>query len=259
MTSVPHLSGGILLFIQIRITSLLRTAYQINKDQLLKLKIANNELRKSTIQTIRYASLTERTRIAREIHDGLGHQITSLIVQLQALQCMLPNDSLAAQKTIMKLLDTARIGMEEIRMAVHEWEEDKEILGITALKGLISQVTENTKIQFHVKEEGPFSIWPEDTNLTIFRILQELLTNVIRHSNANKVYIHIQEEADHLFLMVSDNGRFINNETFQNGFGIKGMIERCKLIGGEYTFSVNRFGGLKAEFTIPLANFESFN
>ncbi|EEM07908.1 sensor histidine kinase [Bacillus pseudomycoides] len=88
----------------------------------------------------------------------------------------------------------------------------------------------------------------------MFRILQESITNVIRHSGANEVDVCIQEHAQELSLIVSDNGQFLSRNLYQNGFGVKGMIERCQSVGGTCNFSVNSDGGLKVEAIIPLMN-----
>ncbi|MDZ5606396.1 sensor histidine kinase [Bacillus pseudomycoides] len=247
-----------------RVLSLLKETYQVNQEQFLELeqiheelKSTHAELQKATLQSMQYAALTERTRIAREIHDGLGHQMTSLIVQLQALELMLPNDPQTATKTVHQLLKIARLGMEEIRITVHEWENDEKGLGIIALRGFISQTAANSKIQFHLKEEGEFSEWPENISITMFRILQESITNVIRHSGANEVDICIRENEQTLFLVISDNGQFTNKDSFQNGFGVRGMIERCQSVGGACTFTTNGHGGLTVTTRIPLAHLES--
>lgn len=247
-----------------RVLSLLKETLQINQEQFLELeqiheelKATHAELQKSTLQSMQYATFTERSRIAREIHDGLGHQMTSLIVQLQALELMLPNDPQTARKTVNQLLKIARLGMEEIRITVHEWENDEKGLGIIALRGFISQTASNSKIQFHLKEESEFSEWPENISITMFRILQESITNVIRHSGANEVEICIRENEQNLSLIISDNGRFANKDSFKNGFGIRGMIERCQSVSGTCTFTTNVHGGLTVTTSIPLTHLES--
>jgi signal transduction histidine kinase len=251
--------GG--LYIGIRGRSLFREVYQINKEHLVQLdktheelKAVHAELQEATLHSMQYAALTERTRLAREIHDGLGHQMTSLIVQLQALELMLPNDPYTAANTVTELLKIARKGMEEIRVTVREWTSDEKGLGIIALRGLLSQTAANSQIRFKLKEEGEFSEWPEDISIVIYRILQESITNVLRHSGASEVEVCIQESERELSLVVSDNGRFSDDTSSQNGFGVKGMIERCQAVGGTCTFSTNRQGGLKVKANIPLTN-----
>lgn len=98
-----------------------------------------------------YATLTERTRLAREIHDGLGHQMTSLIVQLQALKMMMPKDPNAAANIVDDLLTIARKGMEEIRLAVKKWSEKTNPSG-HALEGLVPQFEANSRIRIDYNE-----------------------------------------------------------------------------------------------------------
>jgi signal transduction histidine kinase len=86
---------------------------------------------------MRYAALEERTRLAREIHDGIGHQLTSLIVQLQALEIMLPNNPEDASRAVTQMLGISRRAMAEVRLAVREWSSDEMGLGLVALKGLV--------------------------------------------------------------------------------------------------------------------------
>jgi signal transduction histidine kinase len=254
--------GG--LYIGMRGQSLFREVYRINKEQLVRLdktheelKAVHAELQEATLHSMQYAALSERTRLAREIHDGLGHQMTSLIVQLQALELMLPNDPHTAANTVNELLKIARKGMEEVRVTVHDWASDEKGLGIIALRGLLSQTAANSQIRFQFKEEGEVSEWPEDISIVIYRILQESITNVMRHSGASEVEVCIQETERELSLVVSDNGRFSDDTSSQNGFGVKGMIERCQSVGGTCTFSTNWQGGLMVKAIIPLTNLVS--
>ncbi|MCM2532426.1 histidine kinase dimerization/phosphoacceptor domain-containing protein [Neobacillus pocheonensis] len=103
------------------------------------LKIAHDELQEANIVSMRYAALAERAKIARDIHDGLGHNMTSLIIQLQVLEVMLTNNKDEASKKINEILAIAHEGMEEVRRAVREWANDNEMLGLVALRGLITQ------------------------------------------------------------------------------------------------------------------------
>jgi signal transduction histidine kinase len=154
-------------------------------------------------------------------------------------------------------LKIARKGMEEVRVTVREWAGDEKGLGIIALRGLLSQTAANSQIRFQFKEEGEVSEWPEDISIVVYRILQESITNVMRHSGASEVEVCIQETERELSLVVSDNGRFSDDTSSQNGFGIKGMIERCQSVGGTCTFSTNWQGGLMVKTIIPLTNLVS--
>ena len=118
------------IYVSVRSTSKLKEAYQKNQKQLKELDEAHAELQETTLLSMRYAAFAERTKLAREIHDGLGHQMTSLIVQLQALKIMLKKNPSAANESVDDLLKVARKGMEEIRTAVRDWTSDEKDLDL---------------------------------------------------------------------------------------------------------------------------------
>jgi signal transduction histidine kinase len=216
------------------------------------LKKAHDELQEANIYSIRYAALAERMRIARDIHDGLGHQMTSLIIQLQVLEVMLNTKQGEACEKIQEILSIAHDGMEEVRRAVREWANDNEMLGLVALRGLISQTEAHSQLDFEFVEIGSVSEWSIETSAVLYRVLQEALTNVLRHSNASLVKIVLAEEEDKVMLKISDNGAYNDERPFKLGFGTNGMIERCKLLGGQCTFTGNTPHGLTVKAIVPI-------
>lgn len=229
---------------------------QLHLEELHKahkeLQEAHAELQEATVHSVRYAALEERTRLAREIHDGLGHQLTSLIVQLQALEIMLPGDPERASEAIKQLLDIARQAMTEVRTAVREWANDEMGLGLVALKGLVSQTQGRSSIQFHFEQDSEMTEWPIVTSILLYRILQESLTNVLRHSNAKSVIVNIMEEDDQIFLKVTDDGIYTEDSPLIPGFGLKGIMERCRLSEGSCRLKPVMPHGLRIEVKLPI-------
>ncbi|KON88124.1 hypothetical protein AF332_15785 [Sporosarcina globispora] len=250
--SYGALAAAVLMYFAVRNQSLLRDAHRTNQKQLAQLNASYSELQQTSVQAMGYAALTERTRLAREIHDGLGHQMTSLIVQLQALKLMIPRDPAAASKNIDELLKVARKGMVEIRLAVKEWSEEEKGHGSIALKGLVSQFEANSLIRIEYKEIGSITEWTVERSVIFYRILQEALTNILKHSGANKVNVLLEEENGHVKLIITDDGHFSGDKPLDLGFGLRGMIERCKSAGGNILFTPNTPHGLRIEAVIPL-------
>ncbi|WP_410993528.1 sensor histidine kinase [Bacillus cereus] len=240
------------LYVSIRSTSKLNEAYQNNQKQLKELDEAHAELQETTVLSMQYAAFAERTKLAREIHDGLGHQMTSLIIQLQALKIMLRKNPAAAQDHVEELLKVARKGMEEIRVAVKEWTSDEKDLGLTSLKGLISQVQANSLLQIEFNQAGSITEWTMEESTILYRILQESLTNVLRHSYADFVIVNVTEIDGVVKLTIDDNGIYTGDKPLQYGFGLNGMIKRCQSVGGNCYFSFNKPKGLRVEATIPI-------
>jgi signal transduction histidine kinase len=263
--SYGALIAAVLMYIAVRNQSLLREAHQMNRKQLEQLNTAYSELQQTSVQAMGYAALTERTRLARDIHDGFGHQMTSLIVQLQALKLMIPQDPAGAANSVDEILKVARKGMDEVRLAVKEWSDDEKGLGPIALKGLVSQIEANSILRIVYKEIGPIGEWPVECSVILYRILQEALTNILKHADAKQVDIVVEEESEHVKLLITDDGYFSDEKPLNFGFGLNGMIERCKSAGGSIVFSANSPNGLKIQAVIPLnitsstANKETFH
>lgn len=203
------------VYLTIRGRRHLRAAYGVIQNQLselnkahTELQLAHKELQEASLNAMRYAALSERTRIARDIHDGLGHHMTSLIVQLQALELMLENKPEAAQEAVGRLLDTARAGMREVRLAVHEWKEDETLLGVAALHGLVSQTSANTHLRVDFEQPGELSEWAPEIATILYRTLQEALTNILRHAEATEVKVKLWEDDGRVFLTIADNGNY---------------------------------------------------
>ncbi|GGA33731.1 sensor histidine kinase [Paenibacillus physcomitrellae] len=259
--SVPYAAlfavFGVYMAIQGR--ARLKNAYSVIQQQLKELnktheelQEAHKQLQEATVNSMRYAALSERTRIARDIHDGLGHHLTSMIVQLQALEMMLESEPQAAPEAVGELIRTARAGMQEVRLAVHEWKEDESGLGLAALRGLISQTSANTNLRIHWEESPGLSDWDPAMSIALYRILQEALTNVLRHAEADEVKIRLLEEDDLLKITLQDNGSYRHEPGQPLGFGQQGIQERCQSVGGTCRFGQNEPSGLTLTIELPL-------
>lgn len=246
------------IFLGIRSIRIRKEAYktsQLHLQQLneahKELEEAHTELLEASVHSMRYAALEERARLAREIHDGIGHQLTSLIVQLQALELMLTSEPDKAAELVSQLLQISRRAMAEVRIAVREWSDDEMGLGLIALKGLVSQTQARSSIHFSFFQDSEISEWPVETGIVLYRVLQESLTNILRHSNAQSVKIHINEANNKIVLSISDDGQYVGDIPITPGFGMKGIMERCQSLGGTCIITPEKPHGLRIEATLP--------
>jgi signal transduction histidine kinase len=179
----------------------------------------------------------ERTRIAREVHDELGHLLTAIKYDIDGLtgnpdllSGHVKNELDSVNSMIESLIDTVRKIATELRPGILDH------LGLfPAIEWQIKQFQKRTKICCHVDIHEYDITFSKDETTIIFRILQEILTNVARHSKASKVSITAKKKDDSFMLEVSDNGvgfdmKSINN---LNSLGLLGMKERALSIGGE--------------------------
>jgi signal transduction histidine kinase len=249
----------IALYMSVRAINIYKAAYRLSLQNLAELNAAHRELKRthaalqeSTIDSMRYAALAERTRLAQDIHDGLGHQLTSLIVQLQALEIMLPTEPSRAAALVPGMLGVARASMGEVHKAVKTWREEEGSDGLVALQGLISQSADHAAFQLSYTLDADGSNWPVALSAALYRILQEALTNILRHARASSVNVDLHEETDQVILTVSDDGCYTADRPLVPGYGLQGMQERCQAMGGSCQFSQNDLHGLKIKVILPL-------
>src|SRR6266566_1504889 len=255
----PLLPAVITLYFGIRAINIYKEAYRLGQLHLQELNEAHQELQQThealqeaSVHSMRYAALAERTRLARDMHDGLGHQLTSLIVQLQALEIMLPGEPMRAANAVPAMLEVARKAMAEVRLAVSAWSEDERGLGLVALQGLVSQCAAHAHLTLAFQQDDDLTDWSVEVSVALYRVLQEALTNIMRHAEATSATIQVQERDQRVILTVADNGRYTANMELSPGFGLKGIMERCQSLGGSCTLSQNQPHGLKLQVMLPI-------
>lgn len=242
----------IVLYFTIRMRLQRNEMYQVNKWQFAELQDAYEQLQEASVTSMQFAVLEERTRIAREIHDAVGHSLTSLIVQMQAMKYMVKKDQEEAEKSLDSMLVVARQGLQDIRTSVHSLAENQVISGSTPLKALLSRMesTASIKYEFHsefIEEElSPF------ISGILFRVLQEAITNIIRHSQATFVDVRLTKGPRKIMMRIKDNGTLNANDRINEGFGLKGMEARLKEKGGSLNYSIMEPNGFELTAEIPL-------
>jgi signal transduction histidine kinase len=253
------LPGVLTLYVCVRAINIYKGAHRLGQRHLealdtahRELQQAHAELQEASVHSMRYAALVERTRLAREMHDGLGHQLTSLIVQLQALEIMLPNDPERAAGEIRAMLDVARAAMAEVRLAVGEWREDESGLGLAALQGLVSQTAANSRIAFDFQQQGCIADWPVELSVALYRIVQEALTNIMRHAAATSATVRLEERDGQVILTVADDGHYTVDTRLSPGYGFRGIMERSHAFGGSFALSQNQPHGLILQIALPV-------
>jgi len=226
-----------------------------------QLRQSHKQLRSLSVY-LQHVREEERIKIAREIHDELGQQLTGLKLQLTWLDSRLPKKS-------PKLHDKTRsmaTGIDETIQAVRRIATELRpgVLDsaglLAALEWQASEFQKKTGIHCRVQSSVKETIWDQDLNTTFFRIFQETLTNVIRHANATKVDVRFMETANQLVLEIRDNGRGISEEEINNtkSIGLVGMRERAALLGGEVRLRGEPKRGTTVSVRIPRRNGKNF-
>jgi two-component system, NarL family, sensor histidine kinase UhpB len=193
------------------------------------------------------AQEAERLRIARELHDEIGQTLTAVALRAEhrAEQAGSQHPEFAELAEIVQqsLADVRRISLELRPGALDE-------LGlINALISLCARVENESSLRVRRALEGPIPALPRDVELAVYRIAQEALTNVMRHSGASEVDVALSCTDDQLMLSVHDNGRGLPEDVREGG-GLTGMRERAMLVGADLDVSTN--AGVSVTLRLPL-------
>ena len=216
-----------------------------------ELQHTHEELERATVRLMHYAVLKERSRISMDLHDSIGNRLTSAIVQLQAIPYMMKVDANEADKAIGTVLGVVRQSLQEVRTVAHQMGSSEAGLGLVALNSLVNEVQELTGCSIELHYAGQRKTWTPETSELLYRILQEALSNIIRHAQASKVSVHIKEQEEDLFMQVEDNGVFTRHQALVPGFGLSSMGARCERAGGSMSIEAIHPHGMKLTVCIP--------
>jgi signal transduction histidine kinase len=199
----------------------------------------------------------ERTRIARELHDELGQALTALRIDLNWLDRKLPqreqpvDAKLAAMLALVdKTVDSIRRISEDLRPGM------LDDLGLAAaIEHHVTKFADQTGIACELAISRDHYDLDDSTATTLFRVLQESLTNVARHANASKVSVRLQDLPNEMLLIVKDNGCGLPQPVAgkKKTYGLLGMHERVKLLGGTLDISSQPGKGTRIEASLPLS------
>jgi two-component system sensor histidine kinase UhpB len=193
---------------------------------------------------------TERRHFATELHDEIGQTLTALILQIGRIKA-----KGGSPEDLDEALATAEAALEDVRRLARRLRpEVLDELGLTAaLTTLCNRLSSQTGLVIHrMLPESPPPLTPEE-QLVVYRIVQESLTNVVRHSGATEARIMLSSDDDHVEVVVVDDGRGLPAEGVPRGGGIRSMRERALLIGAELTWTTAGAGGTMIRLEIPVA------
>lgn len=217
--------------------------------------LSEQESRKRAIaltQQMEVLSATlERTRIARDIHDSLGHTLTTLDVQLALSKRAYQDNPKQAFQALSTAKDLASQSLTEVRCALRTMHEKNFDLD-QALLTLTEQVQQGQAFEIHVHTN--LSQLPPQIGYQIYRIIQEGLTNIQKHAQATSVYLDGKVAANQLTLELVDDGRGFNTQSAHAGFGLRGMQERTMLLKGQLNLESAPGKGTRVYIMIPLSN-----
>ncbi|MCL5045344.1 MAG: histidine kinase [Actinobacteria bacterium] len=208
----------------------------------------------------------ERKRIARDLHDETSQALTMLIIGLEMLDREVPSEAMAVRDRLGELRALTSRTLEEIRRITYDLRPTiLDDLGmVAALRWYVRNKLEPAGLEVQFDVSGLEVSLPAKLNTAVFRIVQEALTNVLRHSDATRVTIEVKGSAKKISATISDNGKGFDPAALnqveaglEKGLGLFGMRERAALIGGSVEIKSQKGRGTVVKITIPIGGAEA--
>jgi signal transduction histidine kinase len=248
--SVTLLSGLVMLFLQLLVTAVLA-----ERQSQQQLAAANQQLRQYALQVEELAIVQERNRIAREIHDALGHSLTVFNLHLDAALQLWQAEPQEARELLVEARQVAAKTLNEVRQSVSSLRSDPlaEQTLEAALKELCQEFQRATGIQPHLQLQlYDQSELPLALKMALYRIVQEALTNICKYAQASQVEIRLEQLEHKLQLWVKDNGQGFDAQLNTTGYGLQGMRERSLALGGSLRIQTSPGQGCEIWVIFPL-------
>ena len=229
---------NILLFVLYMI--LLFTSQKDENERIRKLNEqlnqANDQLRDYAINMERMTEMRERNRLAREIHDTLGHTLTGIIMGTDAGLALFDVAPEEAKKRMEVVAQSARDGLTDVRRSIKALRPDtlERFTLEEALKGLVENFRLTTSAQISYSQEASDLKLDTDEEDALYRVVQEGLTNAVRHGKADRIEVRITRNEDVVTVRVRDNGT--GSGVTEEGFGLRHMRERLEMLGGTMSY-----------------------
>lgn len=250
---------------QLGVLNVASTDWEKLSDDDLRLLHTVGDLMSMAIQRARLfaksaaiGATSERNRLAREIHDTIAQGLTAIALQLETADALLDanGDTARAHKAVQQALTLTRTSLEDARRSVLDLRaaplENRTLAG--ALGSLIAEIGCNANIDTHFEVTGEGYPLPIRVQTGLYRITQEALNNVVNHANASKLMVNLTIMPDRVELSIEDNGVGFDcdAELPAGHFGLIGLNERAKLLGGKLHVCSEISSGTLVEVVIPL-------
>ncbi|MEO1519822.1 MAG: sensor histidine kinase [Cyanobacteria bacterium J06633_2] len=247
--NIAVLFGLVLIFVLLLVSTVVSEYW--NRQALAE---ANQRLRDYALVVENQATLQERTRIAREIHDSVGHSLAAQSIQLENVAVTLADRNIeAAAQHLQTARHLGREALHSVRQSVASLRTNplQHQTLPQAIATLLQefQQTHSMDVDSQLSSVGSIS---EDQKIALYRITQEALTNIVKHSQAKQIRLHLGETASQVFLTIQDDGQGFNPDANTTGFGLQSMRERTAALGGSFNLSSRPGHGCQINILVPI-------
>ncbi|MBW9154574.1 sensor histidine kinase [Clostridium estertheticum] len=209
--------------------------YSELKESKEDLESANKKLKYYSENVEEISILNERNRLAGEIHDTIGHNLTSLIIEIDICNKLIDKDIDKTKIELNKAQKLARYSLSEVRKSVRSIKSSNNLTGLNAIKNLIRCYEKNTGIVVHFNTSKRQYRLSPTIEVTVYSAIQESLTNCAKYGNANNAYIDIYFKENGIEFFIKNDGLSCHN--IKKGVGLTTMQERVEVLGGNLKIS----------------------
>jgi signal transduction histidine kinase len=236
-------AGGIFLGISLfaYMSGVVSLRQHIARDALRKV---NSELRATQALLADNTRIAERVRIARELHDLVGHHLTALTLTLEVATHMVDGKAL---DHVQQAHSLAKLLLADVREVVSDMRVDDKVDLAAALRTLVSGVPEP---QIHLDLPSELAMTDPQRAQVLLRCAQEMITNSVRHARAKNLWISLVHDVDGVALTARDDGRGVGSVKVGNG--LQGMTERLRQLGGELKIETSPGAGFSLRAWVPV-------
>jgi signal transduction histidine kinase len=197
------------------------------------------------------SAATERTRLAREIHDSLGHHLTAIAIQLEKARAFRDRDQGTADQAVADAQWSADRALDEVRQSVRALRDVAEPFSLSgALTDLVRHI-DGDRLAVTLDVTGTETGYAVASLTALYRAAQEGLTNAYRHARAAHASVSVTYGESGARLVVTDDGRGLPGQAASDGFGLRGMRERIELLGGHTDVASRPGAGTVITVTVP--------
>jgi len=228
---------------------------QIHQKQLLaktmkELEYKNNKLKETSKALEEVSIIKERNRIAHEIHDTVGHTLTTVLIEMEACKRLIDIDSKLSKEKLTMAQSQVRKGLNDIRTSVRSMKNHQDLIDFPgAIRNIIIETQKHTGVniehEIHLADEIP-SIYKK----ILIRALQEGLTNGIKHGYSTDFNFLLTQNQEGLIFILKDNG--CGTDQIHLGFGLQAMKERVDEFQGRFKVSSSKDNGFTITIELPI-------
>src|SRR5258706_1570829 len=250
---------GIMLVITLARVVTKEKASRTRAEELLaELEVSHRQLKEYAAQVAELATTRERNRLARDIHDTLGHYLTVINVQLEKALVFRDKKPEEADQAVSDAKRLASEALQDVRRSVGALRTTQELPEFTpSLNELVERVrSDNCTVELNM--EGDENSFSKQGQLVLYRAVQEGLTNIQRHAGASHIWIDLHFGDQEATLILRDNGNGFDTARWQkvepghdNGYGLQGVQERLELVGGSLQIESALCQGTTLRITVP--------